>query len=210
MGHCALIAYERPDSLYNLHYSHWGARNLKLKHAITAEIPFGSAIPASDAQACFDALRTVEDADTARQIAANVGLDAAQVEYEPRAVAVSLQTILEDYLDFRYHEAFYIVDRAFEVTAYRTHWAGLQDVCETVTDAPTIGNGVLRTVRWRDGEPVGDGHATCQFRGLKAAVGDMVDWGVLTPETARDYLLLKFKELTPEDQTLLAATPASG
>jgi len=30
MGHRALVAYERTDEQYTLHYSHWGAANLKL------------------------------------------------------------------------------------------------------------------------------------------------------------------------------------
>jgi len=41
MGHRALVAYERTDGQYTLHYSHWGAANLKLKHCISAESPFG-------------------------------------------------------------------------------------------------------------------------------------------------------------------------
>jgi hypothetical protein len=41
MGHRALVAYERTDGQYTLHYSHWGASNLKLKHRISAESPFG-------------------------------------------------------------------------------------------------------------------------------------------------------------------------
>ena len=41
MGHRALVAYERTDGQYTLHYSHWGAASLKLKHCITAETPFG-------------------------------------------------------------------------------------------------------------------------------------------------------------------------
>ena len=41
MGHRALVAYERTNGQYTLHYSHWGAANLKLKHRITAETPFG-------------------------------------------------------------------------------------------------------------------------------------------------------------------------
>jgi hypothetical protein len=35
----------------------------------------------------------------------------------------------------------------------------------------------------------------------------MVDWGVFTPETARDYLYLKFRELTPDDQSVIATNP---
>lgn len=45
MGHRALIAYERPDSTYNVHYSHWGAIHLRLKRAITEETPFGGDKP---------------------------------------------------------------------------------------------------------------------------------------------------------------------
>jgi hypothetical protein len=41
MGHRALVAYERTDGTYTLHYSHWGAANLKLKHYITAVTTFG-------------------------------------------------------------------------------------------------------------------------------------------------------------------------
>jgi hypothetical protein len=35
MGHRALVAYERTDGTYNLHYSHWGGCDLRLKHTIT-------------------------------------------------------------------------------------------------------------------------------------------------------------------------------
>lgn len=45
MGHRAFVAYERPDETYNLHYTHWGGCNLKLKYAITAESPFGDTEP---------------------------------------------------------------------------------------------------------------------------------------------------------------------
>jgi len=40
MEHRALVAYERTDGQYTLHYSHWGAANLKLKHRISAGSPF--------------------------------------------------------------------------------------------------------------------------------------------------------------------------
>ncbi len=41
MGHRTLVAYKRTDGQYTLHYTHWGAANLKLKHRISAESPFG-------------------------------------------------------------------------------------------------------------------------------------------------------------------------
>ena len=84
-----------------------------------------------------------------------------------------------------------MVSTTFEVTAYRTLWFGLQYDSETVEQGETVGNGALATVRWYDGEPVGDGHLQGQFTALKDVVGDMLDKGVFTPSTARQYLKRK-------------------
>ena len=39
MGHRALVAYRRPDRLYDLRYSHWGGENLSLATEIDAAAP---------------------------------------------------------------------------------------------------------------------------------------------------------------------------
>lgn len=39
MGHRALVAYRRPDRLYDLRYSHWGGESLSFTDRITAETP---------------------------------------------------------------------------------------------------------------------------------------------------------------------------
>ncbi|RKD95163.1 DUF6735 family protein [Halopiger aswanensis] len=39
MGHRALVAYRRPDRLYDLRYSHWGGEDLSLARGITAATP---------------------------------------------------------------------------------------------------------------------------------------------------------------------------
>lgn len=39
MGHRALVAYRRPDRLYDLRYSHWGGEDLSLTDDITAAAP---------------------------------------------------------------------------------------------------------------------------------------------------------------------------
>ncbi|ELY80297.1 DUF6735 family protein [Natrinema pallidum] len=39
MGHRALVAYRRPDRLYDLRYSHWGGETLSLADEITATTP---------------------------------------------------------------------------------------------------------------------------------------------------------------------------
>ncbi len=39
MGHRALVAYQRPDHLYDLRYSHWGGQNLNLLEYLTVDTP---------------------------------------------------------------------------------------------------------------------------------------------------------------------------
>jgi hypothetical protein len=196
MGHRALVAYERTDGQYTLHYSHWGAANLKLKHRISAESPFGG-----------------DDTDSkwANQLLAELadGLEADAVEPKPRATGLTLDEIVADHLDYLHHEAFFVVSTTFEVTAYRTLWFGLQYDSETVEQGETVGNGALATVRWYDGEPVGDGHLQGQFAALKDVVGDMIDKGVFTPSTARQYLKRKLAERVGDRQELLIPTGES-
>ncbi len=110
------------------------------------------------------------------------------VEPKPRATGLTLDEIVADHLDYLHHEAFFVVSTTFEVTAYRTLWFGLQYDSETVKQGETVGNGALATVRWYDGEPVGDGHLQGQFTALKDVVGDMIDKGVFTLSTTRQYV----------------------
>jgi len=68
---------------------------------------------------------------------------------------------------------------------------------------------VLATVRWYDGKPVGDGHLQGQFAALKDVVGDMIDKGVFTPSTARQYLKRKLAERVGDRLELLIPTEES-
>ena len=206
MGHRALIAYERPDSTYNCHYSHWGGIHLKLKRDITSETPFGGEHPNETSQSICTQLL-----EATTEIAIQDALDGYEspslpVDMDPWATRLTLDEIISEQLDFLHHEAFYVVDRDFEVTAYRTHWFGLQYDSALVDDAPTIGNGALRTVRWYDGDPVGDGFAQGEFRVLKDITGELIDQGVLTRAEAPDYLERKLDEWVGEDEELIVRT----
>jgi hypothetical protein len=88
-------------------------------------------------------------------------------------------------------------------------WFGLQYDSETVEEGETVGNGALATVRWSDGEPVGDGNLQGQFAALKDVVGDMLDKGVFTPSTARQYLKRKLAERVGDRQELRLPTGES-
>ncbi|MDG5778717.1 DUF6735 family protein [Haloarculaceae archaeon H-GB2-1] len=122
------------------------------------------------------------------------------VEPKPRTTGLTLDPIVADHLDYPHHEGFVMVSTTFEVTAYRTLWFGLQYDSETVEQGETVGNGALATVRWYDGEPVGDDHLQGQFAALKDVVVDMLDKGVFEPSTARQYLKRKLAERVGDRQ----------
>ncbi|QLG48278.1 DUF6735 family protein [Natrinema halophilum] len=48
MGHRALVAYQRPDRLYDLRYSHWGGEELSFAAEITASTPLAEGAIDSD------------------------------------------------------------------------------------------------------------------------------------------------------------------
>jgi hypothetical protein len=203
MGHRALVAYERTDGQYTLHYSHWGAADLKLKHRITAETPFGGEDTDSTwAKQLLAELTDGLEADAVDGYLAGEDRPSTVVEPKPRATGLTLDEIVADHLDYLHHEAFFVVSPTFEVTAYRTLWFGLQYDSKTVEQGETVGNGALATVRWYDGEPVGDGHLQGQFAALKDVVGDMIDKGVFTQSTTRQYLKQKLGEWVGENQEL--------
>jgi len=208
MGDRALVAYERPDGQYNLHYSHWGASNLRLKHRITPARPFGADVAHNDwAIACLEKLLAGAYDDTGATVSDNPSGDdgpATEVSVTPRVTAISRETAIREHLDFLHHEAFYVVDTDREVTAYRTYWFGLQFDCQEMDlDHPTVGHGALKTHRWHDGQPVGDAHDRGRWTALKDAVGDLLDDGVFTEAEALGYLKGKLIAWTDRRQELL-------
>ena len=159
MGHRALVAYERTDGQYTLHYSHWGAADLKLKDRITAETPFGGEDTDSKwAEQLLAELADGLETDAVDGYLAGEDRPSTVVEPKPRATGLTLDEIVADHLDYLHHEAFFVVSTTFEVTVYRTLWFGLQYDSETVEQEETVGNGALATVRWYDGEPEQVGH----------------------------------------------------
>ena len=105
MGHRALVAYERTDGQYTLHYSHWGAANLKLKHRISAESPFGG--DDTDSKWAKQLLAELADgleADAVDGYLAGEDRPSTVVEPKPRATGLTLDEIVADHLDYLHHE----------------------------------------------------------------------------------------------------------
>lgn len=94
----------------------------------------------------------------------------------PVAEDTSLYHVVTEELDYLHHEAFYVVDREFDVAPLRTYCPALFDVFgHGVNQTETVGVGFLDSVRWFAGDPVGDGSNRGEFRGIKDVVSDQFD-----------------------------------
>jgi hypothetical protein len=190
MGHRALVAYERPDGLYNLHHSHWGGRNLRLAEGITEETPFGGAEGDSVIKSIYTHYQSASGSEPLGQTdESEFGTD---VNPEPREVAVSYDEIISKHLDYQTYEALYVVTLSFDITAYRTFWLGFSTEAVSITRSPTVGHGILLTVRWRGGNPVDDGYLRGWFDGAKRIVANFIDRGEFTESQATTYLIDSF------------------
>jgi len=199
MGHRALVAYECTDGNYNLHYTHWGALDLRLRYTITETTPFGSDRLTKAAAEAYEALTSGIDPERVQDRVDLTDCTGVDVEPIPQATGLTLADAISDHLDYLLHEAFYVVDREFEVTAYRTLWFGLQYESSRVDTSPTVGHGAIQPAQWHDGEPVSDGFTRGQFAGMKRVVGEMVDRGMFDREEALEYLQGKlFATADPE------------
>lgn len=187
MGHRALVAYERPDELYNLHYTHWGGLNLRLKHELSPETPFGEEESHRVNREAFAGFLET----THSSIVSLDGVDktSASVDIEPLETQCSLDEILTEHLDYETHEALYVVSLDFDVQAFRTFPLGFHDVSETVEMSPRRGHGVVGTIRWYNETPVGDGYVRGWFAGARELTGVMIDQEMFSERQATSFLM---------------------
>jgi hypothetical protein len=155
MGHRALVAYERPDGRYSVHYSHWGGYRAELAAQITPETPFGSENMEPDyLTALLQALDAATDDAEITGVVTEAQPD-TPVRPRPSGVANSLADFAEKYVDYLMHECVYVVDADFTVTAYDTpqlHTAGPETIGmgALVECTPeTWGDATGRAYEWR-------------------------------------------------------------
>jgi len=101
MGHRALVAYERTDGQCTLHYSHWGAANLKLKHRISPASPFGrDDTDSTRAKQLLAELADGLEADSVDGYLAGEDRPSTVVKPKPRASGLTLDEIVVNHLDY--------------------------------------------------------------------------------------------------------------
>jgi hypothetical protein len=196
MGARALVAYERADGRYSLHYSHWGAAEMRLVRELTPETPFGGRADRDTAGArkALAALRAGGDAGDLPP------LNPAETLVNPAPLATGLDRAgVVARVDFHATEALYLVSLTMEVTTYlplRTDCAvesrrddGDPSAGVTVALDPPPARDAERLHEWADG--------------ARAVLADAVDRGAYDPPAARSYLAGKLRERTG-DRELLA------
>jgi len=113
MGHKAMIAYEVSSNVYNLHFSPWGADNLKLKEEITQETPFGGDYENPNYVGSFLSNRDDDNAD-GHLTDANA---TTKVKPIPKLQNVSIKEAAS-YFNYLYVEAFFVVNKDMSIESY--------------------------------------------------------------------------------------------
>jgi hypothetical protein len=206
MSDRALVAYERPDGRYNLHYVHHADDDLADR--LQPATPFAGVDPRAEwAASVLRDLLTAVDVGAVRA-ASRVPDDAATaVDPAPLAVAVPLEA-LPDRVAFGHHEALFLVSRSFDSTAYVAVPFDLAPVADTLAGTridPDAGGALV---------PVDAGTSVAALReratGARAALGAAVDHGKssddsgLKPAVARVALRETLARWVGADRLLVA------
>lgn len=115
MGHKAMVAYEVSSGVYNLHFSPWGADNLKLKDEITQNTPFGGEYeePSYIGQTVAD----IEDSKTSAGGHATDRNPTTKVNREPKLRSATLEECASQF-NYLTVEAFFVVKQNGEIESY--------------------------------------------------------------------------------------------
>ena len=201
MGHRALVAYQRDDGLFNVHFSHKGAHDLELCNDITETTPLGGEADGSEfANAFINGLEKHHDGAVAGELTRPQ--EPTTVESEPKKTAVTMPEACEYLHTYnRGVESMYVVNREFDVRGFQ---------CLHVGIGPDDYRGaILLSPRWHDGEPIDVRRDQGQFNGVANTVTSLVSDGVLTIDDAIDRLITQTLDRiqNSRDQQVLAHSP---
>jgi hypothetical protein len=172
VGQRALVAYERTNGRYDLHYAHWGAHEWHLATALAAIRPDGPAEPTANTD------------------------HPAGVDPAPLATDRAFADLLETNVDWQTYDACYVVAADGAVQPYLLAWFGLPGH-DTVRPRDGALVGVDPDRVEADGE-----FLRGRVAGLKAATLAMVRADRLSLATARSFLASEVQSWHAEERTV--------
>lgn len=181
MSAAALVAYERTDGRYSLHYSHWGGAGMRLVDAVTPVTPFGGSADRDTASAheTLAAVRAGRDAGDLPPV------DATATLVNPAPVTTGLaHGSLARHVDPGMVSAVYVVSLTLSVRAYLPVRiaAGDPDGADTPdVEAVLVG---LRDPPARDAERL-----RAWTAGARATLEALVDRTAVAPTSARSVFV---------------------
>lgn len=158
MGQRALVAYERTNGRYDLHYAHWGAHEWHLGATLAGPRPDDSPEPTGDTDS------------------------AAGVDPGPLATDCAFDDLLAAHVDWQTYDACYVVATGGAVQPYLAAWFGLPG-----HDTVRPRDGALVSVDPDRVEPDGE-FLRGRVAGLKAATLAMIRADHLSLPEARSFL----------------------
>ncbi|MEF8757198.1 MAG: DUF6735 family protein [Halobacteriales archaeon] len=174
MGHRAIVAYERDDGAFDLHYSHWGA--LDGPAAADRSGRNDGRDPDRWARHVFDRLGVTADDFGGRLRRSN----RSAVDPDPIAAGVDFATAVDEYLDVGVHEALFVVPRSGTVRPFLV-------LALDVEPVPRGEHGVLVEL-----DPEAYAAEVERFRGWldgsRAVLAAAVDRGLVDDPAARSLL----------------------
>ena len=152
MGHRALVAYERGPDTYDVHYSHWGAARLKLKHKISEETPFADGEIDRDVWDGGEGVSLETIKDEILQYGSHEAFYIVSQDFEVTAWGIV------EYTFSRY------------VSSDRPNGYDPE-----IPDTGSRARGVCFPVRWYDGEPVSKSQDFGRIRGYVESAAHMLE-----------------------------------
>lgn len=200
MGHRALVAYQRADGRFDVHFSHRGADRLGLCNDITETTPLGG--EASESEFINSFVNALEkEAPNGVRGELTKPQEPTAVESEPKKRALTMPEVCS-YLDTykRSAEALYVVNREFEVVGFRALHVELRD---------EYNGNILLSARWYDGEAVSAQFDRGWFNAAETTLSNFISEGILSVEDATNRLIEQTLERiknSPEQQILAHST----
>lgn len=179
MGHRSLIAYAQMNGTFNIHYSHWGAHNLKLCEKITETTPLGGE---NDMEPKYlgelaSALTGMADENDMEVSGAMVEKqDTRNINPEPDKHSVQFEELLDYCIEAGDIEAIYVVEQDFTTHGY---------VYENVSFAEEQDGAFFYKPSFMStGEPQNIGNLQGMISGMRTQLKALVDDDVLSADEA--------------------------